>query len=112
MHSDELDPKDLSHQANPIRVKVAKARQLVAELPDVSRDIAAQQDEIRALEHRLRMQRRVIADALTIVRAQLLCRGMPTTDAGADAHAHADSGTGMAGKGWDGSMTAEMHLDH
>ena len=106
MHNDELDPKDLSHQANPIRVKVAKARQLVAELPDIARGIAAQQDEIRALEHRLNMQRRVIADALAVVRAQM-CRSMPT----ASASSAADASAGVAGKSWGESMTIGMHLD-
>lgn len=106
VHNDELDPKDLSHQANPIRVKVAKARQLVAELPDIARGIAAQQDEIRALEHRLNMQRRVIADALAVVRAQM-CRSMPT----ASASSAADASAGVAGKSWGESMTIGMHLD-
>ena len=110
MHSDELDPKDLSHQANPIRVKVAKARQLVAELPDVARGIAAQQDEIRVLEHRLHMQRRVIADALAIVRVQL-CHNMPAASVSSAAGAHTNPGAGVAGKDWNESMAVGMHLD-
>ncbi|KAF8444299.1 RNA polymerase II transcription mediator complex subunit 9-domain-containing protein [Terfezia claveryi] len=71
VHADELPPQDLSHQANPIRVKLAKARQLVLDLPDMSRSIGEQKEEIRELEERIEKQRRVIREALEVVRREI-----------------------------------------
>ena len=60
MFNDELDPKDVAHESNPIRLKLAKARALVAALPAVDKTIEQQHAEIVALQQRIAQQRAMI----------------------------------------------------
>lgn len=64
--TDEIDARNVSSEANPIRVRLSKARAAVAELPDVGRTLAEQEADIQELEERVRNQRdmmdRVVAD--------------------------------------------------
>lgn len=52
-----LKPKDFPAAAVPIKQKIQKARAAVISLPDVERDIEAQEQEIRVLETRCKMLR-------------------------------------------------------
>ncbi|KAF8423863.1 RNA polymerase II transcription mediator complex subunit 9-domain-containing protein [Tirmania nivea] len=71
VYADDLPPQGLSDQANPIRIKLVKARQLVLDLPDMSRSIDEQKEQIRELEERIEKQRRVIREALEVVRREI-----------------------------------------
>lgn len=60
MFNDELDPKDVAHESNPIRLKLARARGLVAALPAVDKTIEQQHAEIAALQQHIAQQRAMI----------------------------------------------------
>ncbi|KAA8913929.1 RNA polymerase II transcription mediator complex subunit 9-domain-containing protein [Sphaerosporella brunnea] len=57
VYSDEIDAKDIAHESNALRLKIAKARNLVASLPDANKSAEEQRAEIRALEERIAKQR-------------------------------------------------------
>ncbi|KAF8250285.1 hypothetical protein K440DRAFT_542107, partial [Wilcoxina mikolae CBS 423.85] len=62
VYSDELDPKDVAHESNQIRLKIAKARNLVAALPDVDKSPEEQQAEIKALQERIAKQKQMLME--------------------------------------------------
>jgi RNA polymerase II transcription mediator complex subunit 9 len=57
---DELDQKDVDHESSHIRLKIEKARAMVANLPDMDRTVAEQKREIQELEERIEKQRAMI----------------------------------------------------
>jgi len=58
--NEEMDPKELAHQSNPIRIKIQKARSHVSSLPDIDRTMEDQQKEIEELEDRIERQREML----------------------------------------------------
>jgi hypothetical protein len=62
VYADELDPKDVAHESNQIRLKIAKARNLVAGLPDVDKSLEEEQAEIKALEEKIAKQRAMLKE--------------------------------------------------
>lgn len=57
---DELDLKDVDHESSHIRLKMEKARAMVASLPDVDRSLEDQKKEIQELEEQIERQRDMI----------------------------------------------------
>ncbi|RPA95977.1 hypothetical protein L873DRAFT_1812063 [Choiromyces venosus 120613-1] len=57
---EELELKDVDHESSHIRLKMEKARAMVANLPDVDRSLEEQKKEIRDLEERIEKQRGMI----------------------------------------------------
>jgi len=55
-----LEPKDVGTEASRIRLKIQKARALVADLPDISRSIGEQEVEISELREKVRRQREIL----------------------------------------------------
>ncbi|KAJ6259744.1 hypothetical protein Dda_5384 [Drechslerella dactyloides] len=55
-----LEPKDVDAEASRIRIKIQKARAILGDLPDVSRTIEQQQEEMKALEAKIAQQREVL----------------------------------------------------
>ncbi|KAF8533449.1 RNA polymerase II transcription mediator complex subunit 9-domain-containing protein [Trichophaea hybrida] len=62
VYSDEIDPKDVAHESNQIRLKIAKARNLVAVLPDVDKSLEEQQADIKALQERIAKQKQMLVE--------------------------------------------------
>jgi len=60
VYTDDLDPASVSHESNFLRLKIAKARQLVASLPEVDKTLSQQQEEIAKLEERIARQREML----------------------------------------------------
>ena len=56
-----LSIKDLASAAAPIRLKIAKARAVVDTLPDIDRTIEEQEEEIKALEARVKRLKGTLA---------------------------------------------------
>jgi hypothetical protein len=80
--SDELDPKDVAHESNQIRLKIAKARNLVANLPDVDKSPEEQSAEIKILEERIAKQRAMLKGVaqLDVVKDQVSRAGKMEID--------------------------------
>ncbi|KAF3930900.1 hypothetical protein ABW19_dt0206200 [Dactylella cylindrospora] len=55
-----LEPKDIDAEASRIRIKIQKARGILNDLPDISRSIEEQKDEITELEEKIKRQREVL----------------------------------------------------
>jgi hypothetical protein len=55
-----LDVKDLPTAAAPLKIRLQKARAVIAALPDIQRDVADQEREIAALDARIARLRRVL----------------------------------------------------
>ncbi|KAK6344202.1 hypothetical protein TWF696_007843 [Orbilia brochopaga] len=55
-----LEPKDVDAEASRIRIKIQKARVVLGELPDISRTIEQQEEEMKALETKIAQQREVL----------------------------------------------------
>ncbi|KAK6536251.1 hypothetical protein TWF281_000494 [Arthrobotrys megalospora] len=55
-----IEPKDVDAEASRIRIKIQKARAILNDLPDITRSIGQQEDEIKALEEKIRKQREVL----------------------------------------------------
>lgn len=58
--AEEIDPKDVATHAARARLKLQKARALVAELPDVALSLEQQRAEMKVLEERIGKQRAVL----------------------------------------------------
>ncbi|KAI5806181.1 RNA polymerase II transcription mediator complex subunit 9-domain-containing protein [Geopyxis carbonaria] len=80
VYNDELDPKDVTHEANRIRLKIQKARNIVAELPQVNLTLEDQQKEIKELEEHIAKQRQILKSVaeLDIVQEVVKRRGGKT----------------------------------
>ncbi|KAF3926455.1 hypothetical protein AA313_de0206872 [Arthrobotrys entomopaga] len=55
-----LEPKDVDAEASRIRIKIQKARTILNDLPDISRSIEQQEEEVKALEEKITRQREVL----------------------------------------------------
>ncbi|KAF3922630.1 hypothetical protein ABW21_db0200619 [Orbilia brochopaga] len=55
-----LETKDVDAEASRIRIKIQKARVILGELPDISRTIEQQEEEMKALELKIAKQREVL----------------------------------------------------
>ncbi|KAK6509257.1 hypothetical protein TWF481_004015 [Arthrobotrys musiformis] len=55
-----IEPKDVDAEASRIRLKIGKARSILNDLPDITRSIQQQQEEVKALEEKIRKQREVL----------------------------------------------------
>ncbi|EPS44706.1 hypothetical protein H072_1297 [Dactylellina haptotyla CBS 200.50] len=55
-----LEPKDVDNEASRIRIKIQKARAILNDLPDITRSIDQQEEEVKALEEKIRKQREVL----------------------------------------------------
>lgn len=58
--NDELDPKDVAHESSQIRLKLERARVMVAELPDVDKSLDEQKKEIKELEEKIERQKSIM----------------------------------------------------
>lgn len=52
--------REASTQTDALKHKIQRTRQRIVALPDMDRDIAEQEEEIRDLEEKIRMQRQVL----------------------------------------------------
>ncbi|KAL7270767.1 hypothetical protein RUND412_006517 [Rhizina undulata] len=59
--NDELDAKDIAHESSRIRLKIQRARAMVAELPKVDKSLEEERKEIRELEERIARQKEMIS---------------------------------------------------
>lgn len=57
-----LDPKVLLTEASAIKIRIQKARAVVAELPDIDRTIDEQMEEIEVLERKIRKLKTVVGE--------------------------------------------------
>jgi prefoldin subunit 5 len=55
-----LEIHQLSSASNSLKVRIAKARSSIAELPDISRSVEEQEEEIAELERRIEGSRSVL----------------------------------------------------
>ncbi|KAK6357331.1 hypothetical protein TWF718_001645 [Orbilia javanica] len=55
-----IEPKDVDSEGSRIRAKVRGARATLNELPDIKRSIQQQEEEMNALEEKIRKQREVL----------------------------------------------------
>ncbi|KAF3906467.1 hypothetical protein ABW20_dc0106145 [Dactylellina cionopaga] len=55
-----LEPKDVDAEASRIRIKIQKARAILNDMPDITRSIEQQEEEVKALEEKIRRQREVL----------------------------------------------------
>ncbi|EWC44580.1 hypothetical protein DRE_06661 [Drechslerella stenobrocha 248] len=55
-----LEPKDVDAEASRIRLKIQKARAIISEMPDIERTIDEQEEEIKALEAKIKKQKEVL----------------------------------------------------
>jgi hypothetical protein len=63
VYTDDIDPKEIAHESNRIRLKIGKARALVSGLPEVDKTLEQQRAEIAALKDHIARQRSVLKEA-------------------------------------------------
>lgn len=60
-HEAPLEAHQLTIEASSLKIKLLKARAVIASLPDVDRSVEQQEEEIRRLETTIRQQREMLA---------------------------------------------------
>ncbi|CCX16449.1 RNA polymerase II transcription mediator complex subunit 9-domain-containing protein [Pyronema domesticum] len=62
VYNDDLDAKDIGTESNALRLKISKARTLLANLPDIQKTRQEQREEMDELVERIKKQRQMLKE--------------------------------------------------